>query len=254
MNVNLDHETEVTVWKNGFSLSSATIEALITKAETVDFAIFIFTPDDLATIRERATHVVRDNVLFELGLFIGTLGKERCFIVKPRGVALHFPTDLLGLTPADYDGERSDNNLISAVNAPCVLIKNEIAKLGPVAREVQTLTPARRKHEYNYKLGDAELVLLSKVLEATITYPKATSVVHVLHELRRADKTALSLAMLKLERLGLIEKSIAVDTDFDEYYTLALTEDGMDYALSNLSVTESKRSKEEPDFDDDIPF
>lgn len=123
INVNLDHQAEVTVWKSGFRLSTSSIDSLVEKAETVDFAIFIFMPDDVAIIRNQEKHVVRDNVLFELGLFSGTLGKQRCFIIKPRDVDLHFPTDLLGLTPADYDGNRSDGDLASAINHPCVLIK-----------------------------------------------------------------------------------------------------------------------------------
>ncbi|WP_422766979.1 TIR domain-containing protein [Photobacterium leiognathi subsp. mandapamensis] len=92
-NVNLDHQAEVTVWKHGFKLSQNTIDSLVQMAESVDFAIFIFTPDDIVQIRDQQKQIVRDNVLFELGLFIGTLGKERCFIVKPRNQDLHFPTD-----------------------------------------------------------------------------------------------------------------------------------------------------------------
>ena len=122
INVNLEHQAEVTVWKNGFKLSSSSIDSLVEKSTIMDFAIFVFTPDDIATIRDQSKYIVRDNVLFELGLFTGTLGKERCFIVKHRGVELHFPTDLLGLAPADYDGDRSDGDLMSAINYPCVLI------------------------------------------------------------------------------------------------------------------------------------
>lgn len=43
-NVNLDHQAEVTVWKNGFNLSQNTIDSLIKMAESVDFAIFILRP------------------------------------------------------------------------------------------------------------------------------------------------------------------------------------------------------------------
>ena len=129
INESLDYDTEIVHWKDGFSLSSYTIDSLMEKARTVDFAIFVFTPDDVSTIREQSHIVVRDNVLFELGLFIGSLTKERCFIIKPRGVNLHFPTDLLGLTPADFDGNRSDNDLTQAVNAACSKVKKEILRL-----------------------------------------------------------------------------------------------------------------------------
>src|SRR5688572_13296546 len=79
INENLDHNFEVTIWRNGtFDLSNNTIDSLIKKASTVDFAIFIFSPDDLIIIRNEEKRIVRDNVVFELGLFIGTIGKERC--------------------------------------------------------------------------------------------------------------------------------------------------------------------------------
>ena len=75
-NVNLDHQAEVTVWKNGFALSQNTIDNLVKMAGSVDFAIFIFTPDDVANIKDQTKPIVRDNVVFEMGLFVGTLGKE----------------------------------------------------------------------------------------------------------------------------------------------------------------------------------
>ncbi|MBO0170442.1 nucleotide-binding protein, partial [Vibrio parahaemolyticus] len=92
------------------NLSSNALDDLITKAKSVDFSIFIFSPDDLTIMRSREKYVVRDNVVFELGLFIGSIGKNRCFIVKPRDVELHFPSDLLGITPTDFDANRSDDD------------------------------------------------------------------------------------------------------------------------------------------------
>jgi CRP/FNR family cyclic AMP-dependent transcriptional regulator len=47
--------------------------------------------------------VARDNVLFELGMFIGKLGRKKAFVVHPgkRGVSL--PSDLARITTAPYD-------------------------------------------------------------------------------------------------------------------------------------------------------
>ncbi|WP_295117602.1 nucleotide-binding protein [uncultured Chitinophaga sp.] len=139
INENLDHSAEVAIWRNGiFHLSDNTLDALIEKAKTFDYAIFIFSPDDIATIRNVEQKVARDNVVFELGLFIGTLGKERCFVVKPRNTDLHLPTDLLGLTTADYDTNRSDGDLASALNYACSLIKKAMGRRG-----VPPLPPGR---------------------------------------------------------------------------------------------------------------
>ena len=237
-NVNLDHQAEVTVWKHGFKLSQNTIDSLVQMAESVDFAIFIFTPDDIAQIREQQKQIVRDNVLFELGLFIGTLGKERCFIVKPRNQDLHFPTDLLGLTPADYDGERSDGNLEAAANHPCVLIKKEIAKLGLLSNNLSIQKKARVKAGYNYAIGDIEHRLLSKVLESYVGSTAGVPVYGVFNDLRVIDRGRLSLAAIKLERLGLLDKNIAIDhqCNGEEYFAFTITADGIDYLLENESI------------------
>ena len=73
--------------------------------------MFIFSPDDIINIRGENSNITRDNVIFELGLFIGRLGKDRCYIVMPDNCDdLRIPTDLLGITLATYECNRSDNN------------------------------------------------------------------------------------------------------------------------------------------------
>jgi hypothetical protein len=258
-NANLDHQAEVTVWKHGFSLSQTSIESLTKMAETVDFAIFIFTPDDVSRIRDKEMAVTRDNVVFELGLFTGTLGKDRCFIVKPRNVDLHLPTDLLGLTPADYDGERSDNNLEAAVNYPCVLIKKEIARLGLVSQDLDIQKKSRRKIGYNYKIGDVEHRLLAKVLERYSYAPDGVEVASAFREISGVEDGVLSLAAIKLERLGYLDRSISDNGHYD-YFTFSITADGIDYLLENEELLHqaNSRSKQKSsdfeNFDVDIPF
>lgn len=133
---NLEFDAEATIWKEGvFELSKTTIESLTVVLDKTDFAVFVFTPDDVATIRNARNKVVRDNVLFELGLFIGRLGRERTFILAPRLEAkeakkFHLPTDLLGITTGSYSTERSDNNLESAISPACNKILLAVEKLG----------------------------------------------------------------------------------------------------------------------------
>src|SRR4051812_34741330 len=83
---NLDHEAEVTVWPQGvFKLSVTAVDSLLRVLEPADFGIFVFSPDDIIFLRGQDQRVVRDNVVFELGLFIGKLGRQRSFVVLPRG-------------------------------------------------------------------------------------------------------------------------------------------------------------------------
>jgi hypothetical protein len=257
----LDYDAEIVHWKNGFDLSSYTIDSLMEKSRTVDFAIFVFTPDDVSTIREQSHIVVRDNVLFELGLFIGSLSKERCFIIKPRGIDLHFPTDLLGLTPADFEGNRSDNDLTQAVNAPCNKVKKEILRLGLASDDVTIVKARTRKTGFDYKVGTAELRLLLETFEKSLHNVEGVVSGELFSDSESND--FYSIAIVKLERLGLIQKSICADGMY-EYYTYSVTPDGLDYILANeaevKAASNSKLAKKNakiPDFDsfdDDIPF
>ena len=46
INVNLDHDVHCTIWRNGtFKLGSDGLGDLIKKSSAVDFAVFVFTPD-----------------------------------------------------------------------------------------------------------------------------------------------------------------------------------------------------------------
>ncbi|AOE82009.1 hypothetical protein A7318_26465 [Pseudomonas lurida] len=263
INESLDYDAEIVHWKDGFSLTSYTIDALMEKSRTVDFAIFVFTPDDVSVIRAKSHIVVRDNVLFELGLFIGSLTKERCFVIKPRGVDLHFPTDLLGLTPADFDGNRSDNDLTQAVNAPCSKVRKEIARLGLASEDVTIIKARTKKTGFDYKIGAPELRLLLEVFERGLHSVEGVASGELFSGTN--PKEFYSIAVVKLERLGLIQKSIRADNMY-EYYTYSVTADGLDYILENetaiKAATAQKPLKKNvksaavdfDSFDDDIPF
>jgi hypothetical protein len=66
--------------------------------------------------------------VFELGLFMGRLGKQRCFWVVARGDrAPHIPTDLIGINTASFTPRE---NLRAAVGSACADIKHAIRKVG----------------------------------------------------------------------------------------------------------------------------
>lgn len=126
----LEFDSEPTVWTDDiFKLSEYALNSLIDKLQNFDFGIFVFSPDDTAIIRNQERQIVRDNIIFELGLFIGHLGKERSFIVSPRSMDdFHLPTDLLGINHASYDSQRE--NIKAALGPACNKIRNSIKELG----------------------------------------------------------------------------------------------------------------------------
>lgn len=105
------------------------MEALAEAAGRADFAILIATPDDTLESRGATQSVARDNVIFELGLFIGALGRTRTYIVADRTRDLQLPSDLLGLTWLPYK-RRPDGNQHAAVNDAVVGILERIRTLG----------------------------------------------------------------------------------------------------------------------------
>lgn len=126
----LDHACEVTIWSQGiFGLSEGTLESLVSVLDDFDFAVLVLTPDDLLTSRNESASAPRDNVLFELGLFMGALGRKRTFIVYDRAAKLKLPSDLAGVSAATYE-PHSTGNLESALGAAATRIEVQVSKLG----------------------------------------------------------------------------------------------------------------------------
>jgi hypothetical protein len=106
-----------------FQLNRSNLENLLRLANTYDFAILVFTPDDSTTSRGKRNLGPRDNVLFEHGLFMGRLGPNRAFIICEEGVKM--PSDFAGISITTYRS-REDGNLTSAVSDACNLVREAI--------------------------------------------------------------------------------------------------------------------------------
>jgi predicted nucleotide-binding protein len=78
------HDARATVWHQAFGLGGITIDTLLERFRNSDFAVFVFSPDDMARMRESDHLVARDNVVFEAGMFMGMHGRDRTFIVVPQ--------------------------------------------------------------------------------------------------------------------------------------------------------------------------
>lgn len=136
---NLEHHAEVTVWDQGvFNLSKTALESLAQVLDRSDFGVFVFTPDDEVRMRGEENRIVRDNVIFELGLFVGRLGKERSYILLPRdGEDFHLPTDLVGMNPGTYETDRTDGSFRAATGPVCHDVHQMIKKLGPLTKQTK---------------------------------------------------------------------------------------------------------------------
>ncbi len=128
--VALDEQCEVEVWNQGtFGLSQGTLDALVRALNRFDFAILVATADDMREMRGDRSAVPRDNVLFELGLFMGRLGPLRTFLTFDRSRRPQLPSDLAGVTLADY-ALHSTGNVQASIGAAATKIRRAIADAG----------------------------------------------------------------------------------------------------------------------------
>lgn len=164
LQVNLQHDADITVWSQGvFSLSVTPLDSITEALNSSDFGIFVFSPDDETKMRGNVSDTVRDNVIFELGLFIGKLGKRRCFIVMPDNVELHIPTDLVGVTPAKYSGDRDKTEMAASLGPACHEIRQAMKLQGAHSSQDASSKKIPANDHDNYDEND-KIVLLESWL------------------------------------------------------------------------------------------
>ena len=155
---NFAHDAYSTVWdQNIFLPSSYTLESLLKAVVEHDFGILVFSPDDVSRIRGKSTVVPRGNVVFEAALFIGKHGRDRCFIVQPRGrPAFERPTDLEGVIPATYD----ENHCL----------ENPRAALGPACNDIWQAI--KNSPSFNRRVTVVSKLQLDDPAASKLTFPK----------------------------------------------------------------------------------
>ncbi|HEX7115627.1 MAG TPA: TIR domain-containing protein [Steroidobacter sp.] len=127
------HDSFLTVlWTHGvFRVTNYTLQDLEDQVDQSDFAVAIAHSDDLAHIRDKTWPTPRDNVIFELGLFMGRLGRNRAILMEPREEKVKLPSDLAGVHTIAYRYERGKNG--AALMAPaCNALREHILRLGPI--------------------------------------------------------------------------------------------------------------------------
>lgn len=123
----------VVVWTDGvFRASQYAIESLEAELDRSDFALAVVQPDDLTESRGQPFLTPRDNVIFELGFFMGRLGRHRTFLVEPRsdGDEVKLPTDLKGINTIKYR-YKDGGDLSASMGPACHQIRQIINEVGP---------------------------------------------------------------------------------------------------------------------------
>lgn len=129
-------EFESHCWTTGtFSPGSFTLDALVEKAHVVDFAILVATGEDTVITRGMEMAAIRDNIVFEFGLFLGALGRDRVYLLSVGDVKV--PSDLEGLFRLTYKA-RSDSNIRAGLNNAVLQAQEAMRRHGPRTPRMQS--------------------------------------------------------------------------------------------------------------------
>ena len=124
----LGSHADCVLWKdpNVWEPNRSTFENLLRKVSYFDFGIFIATADDITLTNDKLVIEPRDNVILEMSLFLGSLGRDKSFLLVEKGIKL----------PSDFDGiymsrfEKGNPKSIEIATEECENKINEHYKLG----------------------------------------------------------------------------------------------------------------------------
>lgn len=85
------------LWRDSgvWEVNRSTFDNLLRMANYFDFGVFVATSDDLTLVRDQLVIEPRDNVILEMALFLGTLGRDKSFLLVEEGIKL--PSDFSGI-------------------------------------------------------------------------------------------------------------------------------------------------------------
>jgi hypothetical protein len=96
---------------NVWEPNRSTFENLLRMVSYFDFGVFVATSDDLTLTNDKIVIEPRDNVILEMALFLGAMGRDKSFLLVEEGIKL--PSDFNGI----YMPRFSKGNEISIQNA-----------------------------------------------------------------------------------------------------------------------------------------
>jgi Predicted nucleotide-binding protein containing TIR-like domain len=113
---------ECDIWDRGdvFAINRSFLDSLLRAAQRYHYGIFVATKDDPTEKKGVSIIEARDNVIFEMGLFLGSMGISRSFLLVEKGVGL--PSDFDGITMPRFsidDQESAKKAVAELVQAIC---------------------------------------------------------------------------------------------------------------------------------------
>lgn len=109
------------LWKepNMWEPNRSTFDNLLRMVAYFDFGIFVATADDVTYTNKKIVVEPRDNVILEMALFLGAMGRDKSFLLVESGIKL----------PSDFDGiymPRFEKNNDQLIKNACSEYANKI--------------------------------------------------------------------------------------------------------------------------------
>jgi len=101
--------------KKVFLLNKSTYHNLLESARKYEYGIFVANVDDMLLKKYISSPCARDNVLLEAGMFLGSLGWTRAFLLADTECNL--PSDYAGITVSLYNNTNLDSKISEITDA-----------------------------------------------------------------------------------------------------------------------------------------
>ncbi len=120
------------VLESEYNNGETVIEKFLRNAETCEYAIVLFSADDIGGLKENDSLMrprVRQNVLLELGYFLGKVGRKNIIILHEVGKKIEKPSDYEGIVYEPFDEYGAwKSKLIREMRRAKIYIKESLAE------------------------------------------------------------------------------------------------------------------------------
>lgn len=109
------------LWKDAdiWEINRSTFDNLLRMVAYFDFGVFVATADDLTCTNDNIVIEPRDNVILEMSLFLGAMGRDKSFLLVEEGIKL----------PSDFNGiymPRFEKNKEGTIKEACIAYAKKI--------------------------------------------------------------------------------------------------------------------------------
>lgn len=130
-----DEDVELFPWYRFFRKPMLTTMEHLEQLKTFDFAVFVLTPDDIISSRDVTQVAPRDNLIYEMGVAVAAMGRDRVFPITPLDPQVRLPSDFLGVNPFQYKAIVENGDVGAhegAVAVACNQIRSAVRNLGAI--------------------------------------------------------------------------------------------------------------------------